>query len=300
MTWRAAATHAAAVYTNLALRVRRGMGDRVGDGRFPGRPQPAGIEVEAWGAYAPGDDLRHLDWHALARLDVLLVRRFTAEREVPFDLLVDASASMAVPPPDGKLGAARELALALATIGLAGRDAVRLTVLGGAGPATASRLYRRRASALAIAERLAAVRAGGALDLGAALAAHASRHRRPGAALVISDLMMEPAALEPGVVALRARRWEVVLLHVIGRGELDPGRDARPALLQDVESGATHPVVCSAETRARYRALLDEHLAALLALADRTEARYARLVSDMAVEPFVTGDLARLGLVGRR
>jgi hypothetical protein len=108
MSWRPAA-----LYTRLALRVRRGMGERAGERRFPGRPQAAGIELEAYRPYTPGDDLRHLDWHALGRLDVLLVRRYTAEREVLFHLLVDGSASMDVPADDGKLAAARELAMAL-------------------------------------------------------------------------------------------------------------------------------------------------------------------------------------------
>jgi len=63
--------------SGLALHVHRGMGERPGDRRFPGRPQPAGIELEAHSPYAPGDDLRHLDWNAVGRLDALLVRRFT-------------------------------------------------------------------------------------------------------------------------------------------------------------------------------------------------------------------------------
>src|SRR5207244_4799115 len=120
----AAATGASGIdlwpYDGLALHVRRGMGERAGDRRFPGRPQPSGIELEAYSAYAPGDDLRHLDWNAYGRLDTLLVRRFTAEREVLFHLLLDCSASMGVPVRDGKLAAACELALALAAIALAG------------------------------------------------------------------------------------------------------------------------------------------------------------------------------------
>src|SRR2546430_15079859 len=112
-------------YDGLALHVRRGMGDRPGDRRFPGRPQSSGIELEAYSTYAPGDDLRHLDWNAVGRLDALLVRRFTAEREGLVHLLLDCSASMGAPVRDGKLAAARELAMALAQVALAGNDAVR-------------------------------------------------------------------------------------------------------------------------------------------------------------------------------
>ena len=54
-------------YDGLALHVRRGMGERTGDRRFPGRPEASGIELESYSAYAPGDDLRHLDWNAYGR-----------------------------------------------------------------------------------------------------------------------------------------------------------------------------------------------------------------------------------------
>ena len=297
MSWELAA-RAAALSSRLALHVRRGMGARTGDRRFPGRPQPWGIEMEAYGAYTPGDDLRHLDWSALARLDVLLMRRYIAEREVRFDLLVDTSASMGLPAGDGKLAVARELAMALAWVALASNDAVRVGLLGGGGAPIVSPVYRRRASARPIAERLTGAVAAGALDLGAALEAHARRYPAPGAALVISDLMAEPASVERGVLALRARRYEVVLLQVIGRGELEP--EVAGGVLEDVESGARHPIAVTPAVRTRYRTLLAAHLAALGAVAERTRTTYARLSSDASVAEFVTVELGRLGLVRRR
>lgn len=285
---------ALAAYEGLSLHVRRGMGERPGERRFPGRPQASGVELEAYRAYAPGEDLRHLDWNALARLDALLVRRFTAEREVAFHLLLDTSASMGVPPADDKLGVARELALALAYVALSSNDAVRIALL----PETVSPVYRQRASVLRAAALLAGARAGGGLDLGTALAAYARREVLPGAAVVVSDLMTAPADVERGVLALRARGFDVVLLHVIGRGELEP--DFGAGLLLDVESGATHAIALDAGVRARYRALLDAHLVALAALAVRTGTVYARLATGTDVRSFVTGELARLGVVRRR
>ncbi|MGH7895082.1 MAG: DUF58 domain-containing protein, partial [Candidatus Binatia bacterium] len=94
----------------LALRVRRGMGVRSGEHRVAGRTGADGIEIGGHRAYAPGDDLRHLDWNALGRLDQLVVRRFTAERAAAVHLLVDTSASMGVPGRDGKLATAGALA----------------------------------------------------------------------------------------------------------------------------------------------------------------------------------------------
>lgn len=294
MSWRPAA-----LYTRLALRVRRGMGERAGERRFPGRPQAAGIELEAYRPYTPGDDLRHLDWHALGRLDVLLVRCYTAEREVLFHLLVDGSASMDVPAGDGKLAAARELAMALAWVALGSNDAVRVALLPGGGRVPAvSPVHRRRASIRRVGELLGGAGAAGALDLGAALEAHARHHPAPGAALVISDFMTDLAGLERGVLALRARRWEVALLQVLGRGELEP--DFTGGVLADVESGATHPIALTPALRARYRALLAGHLAALRAVAERTQAPYACLVAGDSLPDFVAVELGRLGLVRRR
>jgi hypothetical protein len=117
---------------------------------------------------------------------------------------------------------------------------------------------------------------------------------------VVSDFMADAAEVERGVLALRAHGHEVALLHVLARGELEPEREFHAGVLHDVESGATYPVVLTAAVRARYRALLDAHLAALEGLAERTGSLYARLVTDASVHAFVTGTLARRGLVVRR
>jgi uncharacterized protein (DUF58 family) len=256
--------------------------------------------VEAYSAYAPGDDLRHLDWNAVGRLDTLLIRRFTAEREALFHVLVDTSASMDAPPSDGKLAAARELALTLAYMALAAGDAATLGLLGRDGTTTSSPVHRQRRSVLTVADRVAAARADGTLDLAAALEDYARRHPEAGIALVISDFMTDPAGVERGVLALQARRFEVHLLHVIGRSELDPAGSFTRGVLVDVESDERHPMVLTTATLARYREVLERHLAALRAVAERTRASYARLVAGEDLFAFVTGELARQGLVRRR
>jgi uncharacterized protein (DUF58 family) len=285
--------------SRLALHVRRGMGERPGDRRFPGRPQPAGIEVEAHRPYAPGDDLRHLDWNAVGRLDTLVVRRFTAERELVVHLLLDASASMAVPVRDDKLGVAKDVVLALAYVALAANDAVRVASFAGTA-ARVSPVLRQRTSVAQVREALGGIDARGALALGEALASYARRHPVPGLAIVVSDFMMDPGEIERGVEALRTRRWEVLLLHVLGRGELEPAREFSRGVLADVESRATRPIELTAAVLARYGAVLDEHLRALEALAERTRSVYARLVTDASLAELLTVELPRRGIIRRR
>src|SRR6478736_6696124 len=93
--------------------------------------QPSGHEIAAHKPYSPGDDLRHVDWNALARLDQRVVKTFRAEREAPLHLLLDASASMNAPDADGKLAFAVALGASLAYIALRHGNPVRLAVLGG-------------------------------------------------------------------------------------------------------------------------------------------------------------------------
>ncbi|MCB1045209.1 MAG: DUF58 domain-containing protein [Acidobacteria bacterium] len=46
--------------------------------------------------YTPGDDLRTIDWHAAARTERLMVKRYHRESLVHLDLVIDTSASMSL------------------------------------------------------------------------------------------------------------------------------------------------------------------------------------------------------------
>src|SRR5579862_7046226 len=52
------------------------------------------IEFAEHKEYAPGDDLRHMDWKAVARVERYYIKRFEDETEMRTYLVVDASASM--------------------------------------------------------------------------------------------------------------------------------------------------------------------------------------------------------------
>jgi len=297
---RAAALRLAGLVARLGLHVGGRMGSRPGERRFPGRPQATGLEVESHSAYAPGDDLRHLDWNLLGRLDTLLMRRFTAEREVVVHLLVDASGSMGLPAPDRKWGLASELVLALAAVAVGSRHAARLAVLRAPAGWRAGVVHRRRAGLVEMADQLDATTPGGTLELGDVLGRYAHRYREGGAALVLSDFLLEPERLEPGLAALRQRGYAVCLLQVLGRSDVAPGRVLASGGLVDAESGETHPAALTADVLARYADLLAAHQDALRAVAARQRAVWTSCTSDDTVEQVVTGDLVRAGLVRAR
>jgi hypothetical protein len=106
-------------------RMRGRIGDRRGSG------VGSSMEFHDYRDYAPGDDLRHLDWRGYARTEKLRVR-LHQEEVAPFvDVLLDGSASMAVTP--GKEQAVRALVSAFGSWCLAAGCTPR-TVAFGAGP----------------------------------------------------------------------------------------------------------------------------------------------------------------------
>ncbi|MCC6573195.1 MAG: DUF58 domain-containing protein [Planctomycetes bacterium] len=81
----------ALAHFELNLRTLTSSGVR---GERRSRRRGGGTEYADHRQYAHGDDLRRLDWHALARLDQMLIRLYAADEALPLEVVMDASASM--------------------------------------------------------------------------------------------------------------------------------------------------------------------------------------------------------------
>src|SRR5512132_3749660 len=66
------------------------VGERLGSGTG------SSLEFQDYRPYAAGDDLRHVDWAAYARSELLAVRLYREEVVPRIDLVLDSSRSMAV------------------------------------------------------------------------------------------------------------------------------------------------------------------------------------------------------------
>jgi len=83
----------AAATLRLAL-PRTPLGGRIGERLGSGTG--SSLEFQDYRPYAPGDDLRHVDWAGYARSELLAVRLYREEVAPRIDLVVDASRSMGV------------------------------------------------------------------------------------------------------------------------------------------------------------------------------------------------------------
>ena len=78
----------------LQVRARKVM-EGVLTGLHKSRHHGQSVEFSEHKEYAPGDEIRHIDWRAFAKLDKYYVKRFEMETNLRALLLVDASGSMA-------------------------------------------------------------------------------------------------------------------------------------------------------------------------------------------------------------
>ncbi|HET9442900.1 MAG TPA: DUF58 domain-containing protein [Acidimicrobiales bacterium] len=240
--------------------------------------------------YHPGDDFRRIDYHLLARLDVVLLKLFEAEDDLSVRLLVDTSGSMAA---GGKLRQAARMAAALGFVGLVRRDAVSVHTFPARGSPPR---FVGRAAAPALFDHLAGLRAGGRTDVAAAASDLLARRGPPGLTALISDLLTPE--WQAALARLPARGGDVVVLHVLGAEDLRPSLEGDVELV-DVESGRRVPVSLGADVVAGYRR-------AVLAWADGVADRchraglgYVRVMADDDVESVLVGHWRDAGVLRR-
>jgi uncharacterized protein (DUF58 family) len=165
--------------------------------------------------YAPGDDLRYVDWNVYARFGDLVVKRFEAEENLDLLLCVDRSLSMT----GAKSRKARRLAAALGHIALAHLDCVRLAWLPVV-PSLPVTAHRGRGRAGPLLASLANTPEEGvthhAGDIGKVLAAT----KRRGMAVVLSDFY-DPDNAVAALAGLRSRGMDVAAVHLLDVADVD-------------------------------------------------------------------------------
>ena len=178
------------------------------------------VEFAEHKEYSPGDELRHVDWKAYAKVDRYYVKQFEQESQLTIYLVLDASSSMAFQ--GGGLSKIEYAGLslaALAYLGIQQQDKVGLVASGDKAIETVVPPRARSThlhDLLSVLDTL--IRRGGAGDEAPAVAlariAELSRRRR---ALVIlaSDLFDASDETLRVLAQLRAQKHDVSVLHVL-------------------------------------------------------------------------------------
>jgi len=266
---------------------RRGAGVRKGERRSIRRGQSQ--EFADHRAYVPGDDLRHLDWHLLGRLDQLFIKLFEEREDRTVQVFVDASASMQ----GDKLHVARQVGAALAYVALGSMDRVCVADFAE-GLKRLRPPVRGRSAIHAVIRHMVEVETGGETDLVRALRSY-PRRQGTGIGILLTDFLY-PGGYEEPLKRLLHLDLELYAFHVISPAELRPDLSG-DILLVDVEDGSEVPLTVDDDVLDRYERTVRKYCEGVEAFCTRMGVGYARLEADTDVEQFVMGTLRRQGML---
>jgi len=305
---------------------------KVLSGKLPGerrsKRRGRSVEFDDFRQYVPGDDLRHIDWNIVGRLDRLFVKLFREEEDLSLTIVVDASPSMHVGDPS-KLVYAMQLAMALGYIGLVNQNRVSVAAFGAPiaddeelgtvrvdlrrlAPMRGRMNTRRLADFLLSTLHTAQRRSGTAGidpsenfdDAMRTLARGDGSNLTTGTrgiTVLISDFLLPapPASLR---FIAGSPTLDTYAVQVLSPGELDPAVLTDDGLvgdlrLTDMETGRGHEVTVTPATIAMYRRNLNQSITALKSRCAAYGIAHSLISTSTDVEQVITGTMRRGGLL---
>ena len=180
------------------------------------------VEFSDHREYTPGDNLRDLDWLALARTDKYYIKRYEEETNLRAYILLDVSASMGYRQ-EGKVSKMEYgcyLAASLAYLMIRQQDSVGLVTfdrhIRTNIPPRSTNLHLNH-----ILRHLEGIEPGEVTDVSATFHDLAEMIRRRGLIIIISDLYDDQREVVRALRHFRHKRHEVIIFHVFDRAELD-------------------------------------------------------------------------------
>jgi uncharacterized protein (DUF58 family) len=278
----------------LRLRTRKEfLGSQTGSYSSPRRG--TSLEFADYRRYAPGDDLRYLDWGIYARSDRLYIKVFREEVDLFVYVFIDASASMAFPSREEKFLPATHVALALSYVILANHDHVKLHLLEDSG-GRASPFYRGRRRMKDCIEFATSASPAGLLQLGPSLGEHLKRLRRPGKAILISDFLMPAPTYQQGLNILRGFNLDISAIQVLSRAEVDPPFSRGSLALIDSETQREISCEWSENSHRDYQTRLAHHNLEIRSFCHQSGIHYSLYVTDRDLSDFIFAALPAIGL----
>ena len=207
--------------TNLNLTVRQAVEGFI-SGLHRSPHKGFSVEFAEHREYAPGDDLRHLDWVAWARSDRYYVKQYEQETNLRAHILLDVSASMNYKH-DSKLTKFTYgcfLAACLSylmcrqqdSVGMIAFDRdVRFHIPPASSPAHVDRIFTQ----------LEALRPSGTTALAGTFHNLADRIAKRGLVVVISDLYDDQSEILKALQHFVFKKHQIIVFHVLDQAELE-------------------------------------------------------------------------------
>ena len=180
------------------------------------------VEFAAHREYAPGDDLRHIDWKVWSKTDRLYIKEYEEETNLQCHLIVDCSKSMRYGESTGwsKFDYASTAAASLAYLMQQQQDSVGLMLFSD----KVDRNLKPRSHPTHLKQifhELKEAQPDNKTDITDPFLSLAAKIKKRGMVILFSDLFLNPDDLAKALNQFRLRRHEVVVFHVMHSDELE-------------------------------------------------------------------------------
>lgn len=229
--------------------------------------------------YAPGDEIRQIDWQVFARNDKYFIRQFEEETNLHAVMALDTSGSMKfLMSTVSKFEHAQRAAACLSRLLLRQRDAVGTAILNEARPYFLPPKQHAAHLKAILSTLLAAQPAeGGSMAL--QIRSMVPRMQRRGLFVLFSDCFGDLDELATSLRVVRARGHDVIVMHVLAPEEIH--FDFRHwSTFQSLESANTRLSLDPAAIREGYLRRMRDFLNRLQEIVTGLGGDYVRLVTN--------------------
>jgi uncharacterized protein (DUF58 family) len=251
------------------------------------------VEFADYRNYVKGDDLRFLDWNLYGRLDKLFIRLFMEEEDLHFYLLIDNSLSMDFGTPT-KLHYARQIAAALAFIGLVNMDRVVIEAFNERITQSLPAVRGRR-SLFRVLDFLQKLEPAGPSNLRESLRTFSLKSSGKGVVVLLTDLM-DKGGYEEALRYLVARQFDIYVIQVLSQEETDPELLGDLKLV-DIEDADEAEVTVSGPLIQRYKQNLAAYQSAVQEYCNRRGITFLFTSNQVPFDRLVLTYLRQRGLV---
>jgi uncharacterized protein (DUF58 family) len=211
--------------------------------------------------YAPGDDLRRVDWNVYGRTDRFYVKKYEGDTNTQLYLLLDVSKSMGFSSHQvSKLDYARFLAASLAYLAMRQKDAAgvmsfNVDMVSHVPPRT------QRGHFFTLLNHLEHLQIAGETDILGAIEKLTHLVRRRALVVLISDFYQDLDKITKALRFFHFRGNDVILFHILDPAELEMPFDDI-STLEDMET-QEHLFYSPEHSRSEYFELLEGHIEGL-------------------------------------
>jgi uncharacterized protein (DUF58 family) len=229
------------------------------------------VEFAQHREYAPGDDIRRIDWKVWSKTDRYYIKQYEEETNLRTTVLVDLSESMQFGSHAlSKYEYACRIAASLSYLLIRQQDSVGLITFDNAIrstiPPSSKQIHLQ-----AILSALDIQKPAKKTDMQSLLTKVADQQTRRGLIVLVSDLLVDRVGLFKGLKLLRTRGHDVMVFHVMDDEELDFNYSGTTKFEGMEEMG---DLICDP------RSLRDGYLEALRAYLDEVRRHCAKQMID--------------------